>query len=72
MSAGARFTVIRLIGNSYPQFFIEALTRSLDSFTAVSGKPTISNDGIPLERSVSTSTRIRIIFIEIDLYSPLI
>ena len=51
ISAGARFITIRLLKNSYPEFFIEVLTRSFDSLTLISGKPTISQQGIPLETS---------------------
>ena len=35
---------------------VAARTRSRDSFTAASGRPTTSNPGRPEERSVSTST----------------
>ena len=56
-SAGARFTVILIIGNSNPEFFMALLTLSLDSFTAESGRPTMLKDGIPGDISTSTSTR---------------
>ena len=56
MSAGARLTVIFLAGRLYPVFFIAARTLSLLSFTALSGKPTVENEGRPLEISTSTST----------------
>jgi len=56
LSAGAMFIVIRLTGNSNPVFFIAALTLSFDSLTATSASPTMSNAGIPLLISVSTST----------------
>ena len=54
-SAGARLTVIIEMGNFFPLFFIAERTLSLDSFTAVSGSPTISNLGSPLLISTSTS-----------------
>ena len=47
--AGARFTVIRLTGNLKPLFFTAARTRSRASFTAMSGRPTISKAGSPVE-----------------------
>ena len=47
--AGARFTVIRLVGNVMPLFLVAARTRSRASFTAASGKPTMSNAGRPPE-----------------------
>ena len=56
MPAGARFTVIRLTGNRNPLLFAAARTRSLDSFTAASGNPTISNAGSPLEMKHSAVT----------------
>ena len=40
ISAGARFTVIRLAGKSKPELRTAATTRSLASFTAASGRPT--------------------------------
>ena len=54
--AGARLTVILCAGKSNALFLSALLTRSLDSLTAVSGKPTISYEGIPRARSVSTVT----------------
>ena len=57
MSAGARFTVILLSGKSYSELAIAAPTRSLPSFTAPCGNPTVVKDGRPLAISVSTSTR---------------
>lgn len=53
-SAGARLTVIRVVGNLNPEFFKAARTLSLDSLTAVSGSPTSSNAGRPFEISTST------------------
>jgi len=47
--------MIRLMGNAKPEFLIAALTRSRDSCTAVSGRPTIVKHGIPGEISTSTS-----------------
>ena len=54
--AGARFTVMRLTGNFAPQFFTAARTRSRDSLTAASGRPTMSKAGRPPERKHSTVT----------------
>ena len=57
ISAGARFTVIRLPpGNPYPLFFIALLTRSRLSWIAVSPSHTIVNCPIPVTTSTSTST----------------
>jgi len=56
ISAGARFTVIFLVGNSKAEFLIAELTLSFASLTAASGRPTILNLGSPLARSISTST----------------
>ena len=56
VSAGARLTVIRLTGKEKPALRIAVRTRSRDSFTAESGRPTISKAGRPLLRSTSTST----------------
>ena len=47
--AGARFTVIRELGKVRPEFLAAARTRSRASFTAASGKPTISKPGKPLD-----------------------
>ena len=44
------------MGNSAPEFLIAARTRSLDSCTDESGRPTILNRGTPGEISTSTST----------------
>ena len=38
---------MRVSGNSKPEFLIAARTRSRDSRTAVSGRPTTENDGRP-------------------------
>jgi hypothetical protein len=46
--------VIFLGGKSKPEFFIAATTLSRDSFTAVSGNPTIEKVGNPGEMSTST------------------
>ena len=56
-SAGARLTVILLVGNSAPTFFKAALTLSLLSSTALSGNPTILKAG-KLWAATSTSTSI--------------
>jgi hypothetical protein len=45
ISAGAKFIVIFFNGNSNPLFFIAAVTRSLLSRTALSGRPTIIIEG---------------------------
>ena len=45
--AGARLTVIRLPGNSKPEFVSAARTRSRASRTALSARPTIVNVGRP-------------------------
>ena len=47
--AGAKFTVIRLVGKCRPLFLAAARTRSRASFTAASGRPTMSKPGSPLE-----------------------
>ena len=57
ISAGARFTVMRLTGHEKPLFFSALRTRSFASLTALSGKPTISKAGSPPEISASTVTR---------------
>ena len=56
ISAGAKFTVIRLVGNVRPAFLIAAITRSRLSFTALSGKPTTENEGSRREISASICT----------------
>ena len=56
-SAGAKLMVIRLLGNSNPAFKMALRTRSLLSFTAVSGRPTIEKPGSPFERWASTVTK---------------
>ena len=55
-SAGARFTVIRLPGNSKPELTMAARTRSRASRTSVSGRPTSVIPGSPLARCTSTVT----------------
>ena len=57
MSAGARFTITCFRGKSNPVFLSAARTRSLLSFTAASGRPTVEKNGSPrLAMSTSTST----------------
>ena len=56
-SAGARLTVIRLSGKANPALASAAATRSLPSFTAPCGSPTVLKEGNPLLMSISTSTR---------------
>ena len=55
-SAGARLTVMWPAGSSKPQFASAARTRSLLSFTAVSGRPTIEKAGRPAPTYTSTRT----------------
>ena len=45
MSAGARFTVMRLGGTRKPLFCTPAITRSRPSFTAPWGRPTVVERG---------------------------
>jgi hypothetical protein len=47
MSAGARLTVMRLPGKIRPEFLMAERTRSRDSLTAASGRPTTVRPGIP-------------------------
>src|SRR3989344_6202725 len=57
-SAGARETTtfwLRVLGETKPEFFMAAQTRSLDSSTALSGKPTKEKEWSPLVKSTSTS-----------------
>lgn len=54
--AGARFTVMRLGGKLIPAVLMAARTRSRASFTAVSGRPTMSKPGRPLEMKHSAVT----------------
>ena len=54
--AGARFSVMRLTGKRKPLFLMAARTRSRDSRTAASGRPTSSKPGRPLEMLHSTMT----------------
>jgi hypothetical protein len=59
MSAGASEMTIfwlRLFGESNPEFFIAADTRSRDSSTALSGNPTIVNACNPDDTSTSHVT----------------
>ncbi|MCY1536379.1 hypothetical protein D9M68_718350 [compost metagenome] len=56
-SAGARFTVMRLLdGNSSPALAMAERTRSRASFTSVSARPTNVKLGRPLARWTSTCT----------------
>ncbi len=55
-SAGARLTVMCLEGNSKLPLSRALRTRSRDSFTEVSGRPTMLKAGKPLERCTSTVT----------------
>src|SRR6266702_4272754 len=55
-SAGARLTVMRRAGNSKREFTSAARTRSRLSFTSVSGRPTMVNEGRPFARCTSTVT----------------
>ena len=56
--AGDRLTVTRLVaGHCWPLFVIAARTRSRDSASDASGRPTRLYDGTPTPRSASTSTR---------------
>src|SRR3989344_4106231 len=58
-SAGARETTtfwLRVLGETKPEFLMAAQTRSLDSSTALSGKPTKEKEWSPLVKSTSTST----------------
>src|SRR5690606_32372844 len=55
-SAGARLTVTRRAGKSKPQFTSAARTRSRDSLTSVSGRPTMVKLGNPPARCTSTAT----------------
>src|SRR6266700_442288 len=55
-SAGARLTVMRRAGNSKREFTSAARTRSRLSFTSVSGRPTMVNEGSPFPRCTSTVT----------------
>ncbi len=56
LPAGARFTVIFLDGRVKPVFPMADWTRSRDSLTALSGRPTMVKEGRPFARSTSTST----------------
>ena len=55
-SAGARFTVSRPSGKGKPLFRRAVRTRSRDSLTAASGRPTRSNWVMPRDRFTSTRT----------------
>src|SRR3990170_4908815 len=56
MSAGARFTVMRLLVNWKPELRMAERTRSLASWTGASGRPTMLKAGMPEAMSTSTST----------------
>jgi hypothetical protein len=56
MSAGARLTVMRSLGNGSPELMMAPRTRSLLSLTAVSGMPTTLKRGRPPERKTSMVT----------------
>ncbi len=47
---------MRISGNSRPEFWTAARTRSRDSLTARSGRPTSVNAGSPRRTSTSTVT----------------
>ena len=55
--AGARLTVTRRFGNSKPELRTAECTRSRDSRTAASPRPTMVNPGRPVRRSTSTVIR---------------
>src|SRR5438552_1405062 len=55
-SAGARLIVVRPMGNLNAELAMAVLTRSRDSFTAVSGNPTITTMVSPQPALTSTST----------------
>jgi hypothetical protein len=55
-SAGARLIVLRPMGNLKPELVRAVLTRSRDSFTAASGKPTMTTIVSPHPELTSTST----------------
>ena len=57
MSAGAKFTIIFLLGNSIPEFFIAVFTLYFASLTLTSGSPTISKFGSPPDTSDCISTK---------------
>src|SRR5256885_6396569 len=54
-SPGARLTVMRLCGSSYPEFRIAVAQRTLASTHAMSGRPTTTKPGSPRARSTWTS-----------------
>ena len=55
-SAGARLIVMRPIGNLNPELVSAVETRSRDSFTAASGRPTMTTMVSPQPELTSTST----------------
>ena len=55
-SAGARLMVVRPIGNLKPELVSAVVTRSRDSFTAASGRPTMTISVSPQPALTSTST----------------
>ena len=56
LSAGARLTVIRLMGYSKPLLRMAPRTRSRASDSAASGRPTMWHTGSPGATSISTRT----------------
>src|SRR5271156_1047424 len=56
MSAGARLAVMRRAGSASPEAINAARTRSRDSATALSPRPTIMNATLPLAICTCTST----------------
>ena len=55
-SAGARLMVVRPMGNLKPELVSAVVTRSRDSFTAASGRPTMTMTVSPQPALTSTST----------------
>jgi hypothetical protein len=56
MSAGARLTVMRLAGSASPDAISAERTRSRDSATALSPRPTIMKTTVPEAICTCTST----------------
>src|SRR5271166_4241864 len=56
MSAGARLTVMRLAGSASPEAMRADRTRSCDSLTALSPKPTMVKTTLPEATCTCTST----------------
>jgi hypothetical protein len=55
-SAGSRLTVMRRLGQTWPELTTAARTRSRACCSAVSGRPLSTTAGSPAERSASTWT----------------